>query len=110
MRRCLELDPLKRITAREAIDHEFLRSSSRGPAAHPTSGAAAGPAATAVGAGVGAAAGAGSEAGAAAEATGDSKGAMHAVAGSAPPGGEGKKAEGGAPVKALKMEQDESMS
>lgn len=27
LRRCLEIDPLKRITAREALDHEFLRSS-----------------------------------------------------------------------------------
>eukprot|EP00047_Mylnosiga_fluctuans_P002550 m.224960 g.224960 ORF g.224960 m.224960 type:complete len:492 (+) comp11181_c0_seq1:397-1872(+) len=29
LRRCLEIDPLKRITAREAFDHEFLRPSTR---------------------------------------------------------------------------------
>lgn len=34
LRRCLEIDPLKRITAREALDHEFLRSSTK--AASPT--------------------------------------------------------------------------
>ena len=44
LRRCLELDPLKRITAREAIDHEFLRSSSRGSSSQagaPTTGGVA---------------------------------------------------------------------
>jgi hypothetical protein len=59
LRRCLEIDPLKRITAREALDHEFLRSSTKAAspgkpvaasddaAAAPSAGASLGTTATA---------------------------------------------------------------
>lgn len=151
LRRCLELDPLKRITAREAMDHEFLRSSSRAStgagnlpsASASSSAAAAAPGSASAGAsasggvaagmGIATASSGGSGGGggaapahahppqpfpvapaAAAAARNEPTPTSHHVAGSAPPkveAGERRASEAaGAPVKALKVEAEESMS